>query len=50
MAEMKDRADCPNIEVNEVDCTCTADCDLQGKCCACIQAHRQNDDLPACLA
>ncbi|KXS41685.1 MULTISPECIES: hypothetical protein [unclassified Candidatus Frackibacter] len=50
MAEIKEREECPNIEVNDIDCNCEADCERHGVCCACIEAHRQLGNLPACLA
>jgi len=30
------------------NCTCTYDCFKKGKCCACIDYHRKNNELPGC--
>lgn len=51
MAEnLKERAKCPNIEINSVDCTCKSkDCPRRGFCCACVENHRSKGGLPACL-
>lgn len=38
---------CPH---NNIECPCPKDCPRHGKCCACVQHHRENGDkLPACL-
>jgi len=42
-------ADCPSYKKNLEMCTCTySGCSKKGKCCECMQYHRQNDELPAC--
>lgn len=34
---------------NKRYCTCTYEmCTRRGRCCECIQYHRQNNELPAC--
>lgn len=47
---LRDRADCPNIEINNEKCNCKAqDCPRHGFCCACIENHREKGNLPACV-
>jgi len=47
---MVERKDCPNIQANLQNCTCTyAGCDLRGKCCECIRYHSEKGELPGCL-
>ena len=38
------------VEGNMSFCTCTYEpCGRKGKCCECIQYHRQANELPGCL-
>lgn len=49
-SEVRERAECPNIEINEVDCTCKSeDCERHGFCCKCIENHRNRGNFPACV-
>lgn len=35
---------------NLATCSCTyTNCDLRGKCCACVRYHRDKDELPGCF-
>jgi len=43
------RKECPNVEVNLRDCSCTYPCDRRGKCCECISHHRAHGELPGCF-
>ncbi|MFY9393485.1 MAG: hypothetical protein WBI32_00655 [Halanaerobiales bacterium] len=50
MAILQDRGACPNINVNKKECSCfSTNCSRHGFCCACIEYHRKNGGLPACL-
>lgn len=41
--------DCSNKKSNLARCTCTYEpCSRKGFCCACVDYHRQNNELPAC--
>ena len=40
-------SECPNLEPNLEDCTCTYPCNLKGKCCECVRNHRSHNELPA---
>jgi len=40
--------ECPNLEINLRDCSCTYPCDLKGRCCECLRNHRVHGELPAC--
>jgi len=41
---------CPNREMNEQQCKCTAtDCERHGACCECLRAHLADGSLPACV-
>jgi len=41
---------CSNSNANKKKCTCTYEpCPRKGNCCACIDYHRQNDEVPGCL-
>ncbi|HUS93513.1 MAG TPA: DUF6485 family protein [Phycisphaerae bacterium] len=43
-------ADCQRRESNREKCTCTNDaCDNHGICCLCVENHRSQGQLPACL-
>jgi len=40
---------CEQFEGNIERCTCTAEgCPRKGNCCACLQYHLANDQLPGC--
>jgi hypothetical protein len=40
--------DC-NLEKNKKNCNCTYEpCSRKGACCACLQYHLKNRELPAC--
>jgi hypothetical protein len=40
---------CEQYEVNLAECICTYEgCSRKGNCCACIQYHVRNRELPAC--
>ena len=40
---------CENYNQNLSDCNCTYNsCPRKGKCCECIQYHKNRDELPAC--
>ncbi|MCD6241758.1 hypothetical protein J7K27_09690 [Candidatus Bathyarchaeota archaeon] len=42
--------ECPNLEVNLKNCTCTyMGCEKRGKYCECIRYHRERGELPGCL-
>ncbi|NLM97862.1 MAG: hypothetical protein GX175_09705 [Halanaerobiaceae bacterium] len=49
MAKVRDREDCPNIAINEEECTCSYSCPRHGLCCACVEYHRKNGGIPGCL-
>ena len=41
--------ECENLEKNLEHCACSyTACDRRGKCCACIQHHLANKQLPGC--
>lgn len=41
--------DCPNIKENMEFCNCSySGCSRHGNCCACLQYHLKNKQLPAC--
>jgi hypothetical protein len=43
-------ADCPSLEENLQNCTCTYEpCARKGKCCECITYHRESGEAPGCL-
>ena len=43
-------ADCQRREENLEKCTCTNEgCDFHGLCCLCVDNHRSQGQLPACL-
>ncbi len=43
-------SDCPNLERNKANCTCTyAGCPRMGKCCECVAYHRRMNELPGCF-
>jgi hypothetical protein len=42
--------DCPNKAVNLASCNCSyGPCPRKGLCCACLQYHRAQKQLPACF-
>ncbi|MDD5747040.1 MAG: DUF6485 family protein [Candidatus Omnitrophica bacterium] len=42
--------ECTNIKKNREACNCTySGCSRKGKCCECLQYHRQSGELPACF-
>jgi hypothetical protein len=42
-------ADCTNLKVNLSRCNCSYEpCDRKGRCCECLDYHRQSGELPAC--
>jgi hypothetical protein len=41
-------SECPNLEINLRECSCTYNCDLKGRCCECIRSHKKRNELPAC--
>ena len=50
------RQECPNVEVNLVDCPCDhisqetqQPCSRKGICCECVINHKAHDSLPACF-
>ena len=44
------RVECPNLEINLVDCVCTnEECVRRSKCCECVRNHKAHNNLPACL-
>jgi hypothetical protein len=45
---MKKLSECPNLQSNLKDCSCTYSCNLKGRCCECMRNHRANNELPAC--
>jgi hypothetical protein len=36
-------------ESNKTKCTCTYNCKRRGKCCECVEHHRQRQQIPACF-
>lgn len=43
-------AECPSVKENTLDCSCTYEpCPRKGKCCECIQYHRNMNEAPGCL-
>jgi hypothetical protein len=38
-----------SLEANKVNCTCTYNCKRRGKCCECVEHHRQRQQIPACF-
>ena len=41
--------ECQNLSANRERCNCTyAGCPRHGNCCACLQYHLPNRELPAC--
>ncbi|AKJ65124.1 DUF6485 family protein [Kiritimatiella glycovorans] len=42
-------ADCPNIERNKAECTCTYPCGKKGLCCECVRMHRAAGEIPGCF-
>ena len=50
MPVVKERKDCPNVAVNDEDCACgSTSCERHGVCCVCIEYHRNDGSIPACL-
>lgn len=49
MGRLDEMSECPNLEVNLRDCTCTYACSKRGRCCECIRYHREMGELPGCL-
>ena len=44
------RVECPNLEINLVDCVCTnEECVRRSKCCECVRNHKAHENLPACF-
>lgn len=42
--------ECPNLEENVDNCTCTySSCSRRGKCCECLRYHWSMGELPGCL-
>ena len=41
-------AECPNIQENLANCTCSFACGNRGRCCDCIRNHREAGQLPGC--
>jgi len=42
--------ECPNLQENLKDCTCTyTSCGKRGQCCLCIAQHRASGEVPGCL-
>jgi hypothetical protein len=42
--------ECPSLEDNTQNCTCTYEpCARKGKCCECVAYHRRNGEAPGCL-
>ncbi len=40
---------CEKFSANKAKCNCTYEpCDRKGNCCACLQYHLSNNELPAC--
>lgn len=35
--------------VNEKKCPCTYPCDNHGKCCECVNYHKDRGEVPACF-
>ena len=41
---------CENLKANLESCNCTYEpCSRKGNCCACLQYHLKNRELPACV-
>ncbi|MBI5502222.1 MAG: hypothetical protein HY907_18405 [Deltaproteobacteria bacterium] len=41
---------CETFDRNLQRCTCTYEpCSRKGRCCLCLEYHRNNDELPACF-
>jgi hypothetical protein len=39
-----------NISKNLENCTCTyTSCSKRGHCCACVEYHRNNGEIPGCF-
>jgi|Deesub1362B_J571_1020462.scaffolds.fasta_scaffold00203_17 hypothetical protein len=44
------RKECPNIQINLQECTCTyANCEKRGNCCKCVSYHKKRGELPGCF-
>jgi len=42
-------SDCPEYQKNLEKCNCTYEpCSRKGRCCLCIEYHREMNQLPAC--
>ncbi len=49
-AKNGERKECPNVKINEQNCSCaSATCERHGICCECVAYHKDKDQLPACL-
>jgi len=42
-------ANCPNLEKNKTECTCTYSCGKRGLCCECVRYHRAAGQIPGCF-
>ena len=39
-----------NLSKNLAGCTCTYEpCSRKGNCCACVEYHRESNELPGCF-
>ncbi len=39
-----------NVKANKSNCSCTYEpCARKGKCCECLEFHRQAGEIPGCL-
>ena len=40
---------CPNQIKNQVECSCTYNCEKRGLCCECVTYHRAKGQIPGCF-
>ena len=41
--------DCPNQARNRNNCPCTYTCERRGRCCECVEYHRELGEVPGCF-
>jgi len=43
-------SECTQKQNNLKNCTCTYEpCPRKGNCCACVEYHRRNNEIPGCF-
>ncbi|WP_371366554.1 hypothetical protein SRRS_08640 [Sporomusa rhizae] len=50
MSDRVEKSQCPNLKINERDCTCPKkECPRHGYCCECVANHRKLGAPPLCF-